>query len=117
MFDECRGGFQRVCRLFDLLIVSVGIERCRVCCSVLKLIAQFLKEHGLKKTLGALQDETQVAYNAVEDKKKVTQMVVDGNWEELIREVGSLYLPRGFLMDLYEHVGFKFKRFSPDNVF
>lgn len=69
---------------------------------VVRVVLQFLKENGLNKSLLALQEESQVALNTVENLEAFLYDVQHGHWESVMTTVGTLKLTPGVLWDLYE---------------
>lgn len=71
---------------------------------VIKIVLQFLKENSLTSSLQALQEETQIALNSVDNVDSFVSDVQHGHWEAVMGVVATLKLPRRLLMDLYEQV-------------
>lgn len=71
---------------------------------VIKLVQQFLKENGLTASLQALQEESQVTMNTVDDVEKFGTDIVNGRWDSVLEVVSSLQLPINALVDLFEQV-------------
>lgn len=71
---------------------------------VVRLILQFLKENNLHNTLRALQDETELSLNTVENRDTFIQEVLHGNWDAVLTTVSTLKLPIDLVMELYEQV-------------
>lgn len=75
---------------------------------VLELIAQFLQEHGLQKTLQALVEETgmsQASAATADSVEAMCQDLIQGRWEAVLSgPLQQLPLDRPFITDLYEHV-------------
>jgi WD40 repeat-containing protein SMU1 len=73
--------------------------------SIIKIVAQFLKENGLKDTLKTLQLESGVNVNIIEDRENLKQNILDGKWDVVLKIVSEFYLPSELLLQLYELVG------------
>ena len=71
---------------------------------VVRVVLQFLKENGLTNAMLALQDESQVALNTVDNLDTFVHDVQQGHWESVMTTVATLKLPTGLLSDLYEQV-------------
>ena len=71
---------------------------------VVRVVLQFLKENGLTNAMLALQDESQVALNTVDNLDTFVHDVQQGHWESVMTTVATLKLPAGLLSDLYEQV-------------
>ena len=71
---------------------------------VVRLVLQFLKENQLTKSLQALQDESQVALNIVENVDSLLGDVTHGHWDLVLSAVSMLQLPQRLLADLYAQI-------------
>lgn len=71
---------------------------------VIKLIIQFLKENSLLNTLRALQEETQVTLNTVDNVERFATDIVNGRWDQVLEITSTLRLPTPKLIDLYEQI-------------
>eukprot|EP01116_Phalansterium_solitarium_P022595 TRINITY_DN7524_c0_g2_i1.p1 TRINITY_DN7524_c0_g2~~TRINITY_DN7524_c0_g2_i1.p1 ORF type:complete len:519 (-),score=220.30 TRINITY_DN7524_c0_g2_i1:153-1709(-) len=71
---------------------------------VVRLILQFLKENNLYNTLRALQDETELSLNTVENRDLFLQEVQHGNWDAVLTTLSTLKLPVELVGELYEQV-------------
>jgi WD40 repeat-containing protein SMU1 len=71
---------------------------------VIKLILQFLKEHGLENSFETLQKESQVSLNTVDNVDTLASNIKNGNWDFVLATVSNLKLPLKKLIDLYEHI-------------
>lgn len=65
---------------------------------------QFMKEHGLVRSMEALQKEAGVTLNSVANLQHFASDIESGRWDAVIREVSTLSLPVRKSMDLYEHI-------------
>lgn len=83
-----------------LIMAAVEIESA----DVVRLVMQFLKEQGLGKSLEALQDETDVSLNTVDDIETFAADIASGRWDSVLRQVASLKLLPEKLMALYEQI-------------
>jgi WD40 repeat-containing protein SMU1 len=68
------------------------------------LIQQFLKENNLHKSLEALQEETQIYLNVVDNPAQLSFDILSGKWDKVFERLTNSNLPSKFLLDLYEHV-------------
>eukprot|EP01128_Nolandella_sp_AFSM9_P002806 TRINITY_DN131_c1_g1_i1.p1 TRINITY_DN131_c1_g1~~TRINITY_DN131_c1_g1_i1.p1 ORF type:complete len:552 (-),score=93.66 TRINITY_DN131_c1_g1_i1:90-1655(-) len=71
---------------------------------VIRLIAQFLKENNLPNTFAALQKESQISLNTVENVDNFLSDIRTGRWDSVLKQISALKLPVGKLIDLYELV-------------
>jgi len=71
---------------------------------VIKLILQFMQEHNLQHSMRALQEETQVSLNAVDNVERFVQDIQHGRWDVALPIVSRLTLPIQKLCDLYEQI-------------
>ena len=74
---------------------------------MVKLLLQFCAENALTNTHAAMQAETGVALNTVDSVEGFEADIVGGHWDNVLRQVATLQLPHGLLMDLHEHVVFE----------
>jgi WD40 repeat-containing protein SMU1 len=65
---------------------------------------QFCREQALPKTLQALQEETQVTLNIVDDMQVFISDIMAGRWDAVLRVVSKLHLPSSKMIDLYEQI-------------
>lgn len=63
-----------------------------------------MKENGLKESLRALQAESSVVLNAVENVEAFANDIHEGKWDLVLQAVSQLKLPQRKLMDLYYQV-------------
>eukprot|EP01028_Stygiella_incarcerata_P013403 TRINITY_DN82259_c0_g1_i1.p1 TRINITY_DN82259_c0_g1~~TRINITY_DN82259_c0_g1_i1.p1 ORF type:complete len:581 (-),score=164.99 TRINITY_DN82259_c0_g1_i1:155-1798(-) len=75
---------------------------------VVRLIEQFLRENGFSKTFSTLQSESQIHWNAVENRQLFLQDIRDGKWDKVLSHAESLVLPQPKAVDLYEHIFLEF---------
>ena len=71
---------------------------------VVRVVLQFLKENGLTNAMLALQDESQVALNTVDNLEAFVADVQHGRWDAVMSVVATLKLPMRLLQDLYEQI-------------
>jgi WD40 repeat-containing protein SMU1 len=71
---------------------------------VIRLILQFLKENGLNTSFEALQRESQVTLNLVNNAEQLENSILNGRWEEVLVSISGLKLPLNKLFNLYEHI-------------
>lgn len=72
--------------------------------NVIRLILQFLQENNLNASLETLIKETGVHLNAVNDSYSLKVMILEGKWEELLRETAKLALEPSTLTDVFEQI-------------
>ncbi|KAI8099716.1 WD40-repeat-containing domain protein [Halteromyces radiatus] len=68
----------------------------------LRLIIQFLRENNLQQTLSALQNESPLVFNTVENKEAFTQDILQGRWVSVLKQVNTLKLPIEKLYNVFE---------------
>ncbi|KAI7849056.1 WD40-repeat-containing domain protein [Circinella umbellata] len=71
---------------------------------VIRLIIQFLRENNLERTLGALQKESSVIFNTVDNKDNFLQDINHGRWDAVLRQVQNMKISPKKLYDLYEQI-------------
>jgi len=71
---------------------------------VVKLVLQFLKENNLHSSLRALQEESQVTLNTVDNIDKFVSDISHGRWDAVLEATANLRLTHEVLMDLFEQV-------------
>jgi len=71
---------------------------------VVKVVLQFLKENSLTNSLQALQEESQVALNTVDNVEALLSDVQHGHWDMVLSAISTLRLPQALLADLHEQV-------------
>ncbi|KAH3762477.1 Guanine nucleotide-binding protein, beta subunit [Pelomyxa schiedti] len=71
---------------------------------VVRLILQFLKENNLLTAMRALQTESQVMLNTVDNLDAFVSDIKNGHWDSVLQATSTLKLPSEKLMDLYEHI-------------
>ncbi|KAJ1768065.1 hypothetical protein GGH17_003533 [Coemansia sp. RSA 788] len=71
---------------------------------VIRLIEQFLKEHNLHSTLEALQTETGISLNTVDNTVSFKDDIVKGNWDAVLASVEQAHVPQAKRIDLYEQI-------------
>ncbi|KAI8352874.1 WD40-repeat-containing domain protein [Choanephora cucurbitarum] len=72
--------------------------------NVTKLIIQFLRENNLNQTRSVLEKESQLTFQAVDDKARLLQEIKDGRWDNILKQVNQLGLEAHQLLDLYEQI-------------
>ena len=71
---------------------------------VVRLVLQFLKENNLTQTMRALQSETQVTLNTVDNVETFMADINQGRWDAVVPQVAGLKLPQEKLCELYEQI-------------
>eukprot|EP01130_Rhizamoeba_saxonica_P014535 TRINITY_DN6366_c0_g1_i1.p1 TRINITY_DN6366_c0_g1~~TRINITY_DN6366_c0_g1_i1.p1 ORF type:complete len:435 (+),score=86.30 TRINITY_DN6366_c0_g1_i1:240-1544(+) len=71
---------------------------------VIRLIGQFLQENKLENTFIALQNESQVSLNTVENLDILIENIKSGRWQQVLQTISTLKLPVTFLFDIYEQI-------------
>ncbi|KAJ2830485.1 hypothetical protein IWW50_000243 [Coemansia erecta] len=69
---------------------------------VIRLIEQFLKEHNLHNALEALQSETGISLNTVDNADAFKDDIIKGNWDAVLASVEQAHVPQAKRIDLYE---------------
>ena len=80
--------------------MSVEIEAT----DVVRLVLQFLKENSLTSAMQALQEESQVALNTVDNVDSFLADLQNGRWDAVMSVVATLRLPFPLLAELYEQL-------------
>lgn len=71
---------------------------------VIKIVSQFLSESGLHRTLRALQDETDVRTNSVDDVTKFYNDILIGQWQSVFQQLHAFQLPEHLIFQIYDQV-------------
>ncbi|KAI8972493.1 WD40 repeat-containing protein SMU1 [Pilobolus umbonatus] len=71
---------------------------------IVRLVLQFLKENSFNQTAQAIETETGVKINTIENRESFMKEIKDGEWDMVLRHVADLRIPPLKLMDLYEQV-------------
>ncbi|KAL9537787.1 hypothetical protein MBANPS3_011461 [Mucor bainieri] len=71
---------------------------------VIRLLLQFLKENDYPEAAQALEDETTVKINTLENKEAFIKEIKQGEWDTVLKRTADLKIPPRKLMDLYEQV-------------
>jgi WD40 repeat-containing protein SMU1 len=71
---------------------------------VIRLMLQFLKENHLQQAMNALQLESGIVLNIVDDNEKFLSDIRYGRWDTVLAQTAGLQLPVGKLSALYEQV-------------
>ena len=68
------------------------------------MILQFFKENSLNESLEALQQETSVTVNTIENREAFIQDITEGKWDTVLKDIIHLNIAPRKLIDLYEQV-------------
>jgi WD40 repeat-containing protein SMU1 len=71
---------------------------------VIKLMLQFCKENNFHKTYHALQEETDVKFNAVESINLFSSDILNGKWDQVLKTIRNFDVPILTIMTLYEQI-------------
>ena len=71
---------------------------------ILRLILQFFKESNLPLSFQALQSESQISLNLVENKEFLASDIKQGRWDQVLKAIKSFRLPSFKLMAVYEQI-------------
>lgn len=71
---------------------------------VIRLMLQYLKEHGLDSSFQTLQSESRVALNTVDNMDVFMSDILHGRWDSVLTQVDKLHLPAQKLAQLYEQI-------------
>ncbi|CAM9835183.1 unnamed protein product [Chrysoparadoxa australica] len=71
---------------------------------VVRLVLQFLKENKLLNSMRALQEESKVSLNTVDNLTNFAADINHGRWEVVLPAVSALSVPTHKLVDLYEQM-------------
>ncbi|PIA16255.1 WD40 repeat-like protein [Coemansia reversa NRRL 1564] len=71
---------------------------------VIRLIEQFLKENNLHSSLEALQNETGISLNTVDDISTFKENILKGKWDAVLSSVEQAHVPQVKRIELYEQI-------------
>lgn len=72
---------------------------------VIRIVQQFLKENNLSKTLEAMEEETGVAMNVMDDDvDEFKRNIVEGKWNRVLMTLSNINMHPARLMDLFEQI-------------
>lgn len=74
---------------------------------VIRLVLQFCKENGLAKTYNSLKEETDIRDNFLKQNDEFVAAFRAGRWDQVLLEIEDMTLPRGLVMDFFEHLVFE----------
>ncbi|KAH8066615.1 hypothetical protein JL722_1062 [Aureococcus anophagefferens] len=87
-----------------LIASDIGIGSVEIDASdVVRLVLQFLKEHGLSSSAAELERESGVLVNAVEAKGRLVGDVRSGRWDAVLPALASVELPAEAAAAVHEH--------------
>ena len=61
---------------------------------LVRIILQYLRENGLKKSFEALSNETGVLLDALDDKSSLILSISGGEWERVFHVLNDLLVPQ-----------------------
>jgi WD40 repeat-containing protein SMU1 len=67
---------------------------------VIRIVLQFLKEHNLSDSMKALQKESGVTLNTVDNVENFVYDIRNGKWESVLTQTAALKLPGDKLVSL-----------------
>lgn len=71
---------------------------------VIRLVLQYLKESGLPRSARALQEESGVKLNSIDNPDALAADIRNGRWDSVLEQVAALEIPPAHLFDLYEQI-------------
>ena len=71
---------------------------------VIRLILQYLKENHLSASFAALQQETGISLNTVENTELFLSDIQFGRWDRVLQQIQDMNLPTEILINLYEQI-------------
>jgi WD40 repeat-containing protein SMU1 len=71
---------------------------------VIRLVQQYLKENGLYKSLRALEEESNIKLNSVDNIEEFKNNILKGKWDLVLRTIFGLDIEIGKLINLYEQI-------------
>lgn len=74
------------------------------CSDVVRLMMQFMREQGLSRSLAALQEESGVSLNLVDDGDALQADVLAGRWDSVLSQIAGFSLPAALQARIYEQV-------------
>ena len=84
---------------------EVGIGSVEIDASdVVRLVIQFLKEHGLSSSAAEVEKESGILCNAVEGRERLLSDIRSGKWESVLPALRDVELPKEASLEVYEHV-------------
>ena len=87
-----------------LIASDIGIGSVEIDASdVVRLVLQFLREHGLSSSAAELERESGVLVNAVEAKGRLVGDVKAGRWDAVLPALASVELPAEAAAAVHEH--------------
>lgn len=71
---------------------------------VIRLILQYLKENHLSASFAALQQETGISLNTVENTELFLSDIQFGRWDRVLQQIQDMNFPTEILINLYEQI-------------
>ncbi|OBZ87860.1 WD40 repeat-containing protein SMU1 [Choanephora cucurbitarum] len=71
---------------------------------IVRLVLQFLKENDYNESASALEAETSVKINTLDNRDAFIKEIKQGEWDVVLKRVFDLRIPARKLMDLYEQI-------------
>jgi len=75
--------------------------------TIVKLILQYCKENNLNESFKTIQDESKISLNTVESKEDFTNDILNGRWDQVLKNIQKINLSYSTLMLLYEQICFE----------
>lgn len=70
---------------------------------VLILLLQFLKENGLESSMRALEQESGVYYDKLDDPNAILEYIQNGDWVQLLSQLETISLPYDKIVIYYNY--------------
>ena len=84
--------------------------------SIVKLMLQYCKENNLNETFKTLQEESKINLNTVDSKEDFTNDILNGRWDQVLKNIQKINVPYSTLMTLYEQICFELVEHQENDV-